>query len=91
MASGQGVQPESFADTIQSFLHRFETAVVGAVIKFECLFQIDLGSFALLVTLAEFCEANGVLTFGRFLVPTCLLYTSPSPRDRTRSRMPSSA
>ena len=24
-------------------------------------------------------------------VRTCLLYTSPSPRDRTRSRMPSSA
>ena len=30
---------------------------------------------------------------GEFLVmaSTCLLYTSPSPRDRTRSRMPSSA
>ena len=28
----------------------------------------------------------------RLDVPTtCLLYTSPSPRDRTRSRMPSSA
>ena len=26
-----------------------------------------------------------------FLVQSCLLYTSPSPRDRTRSRMPSSA
>ena len=26
-----------------------------------------------------------------FDVDTCLLYTSPSPRDRTRSRMPSSA
>ena len=25
------------------------------------------------------------------LTTTCLLYTSPSPRDRTRSRMPSSA
>ena len=25
------------------------------------------------------------------LQTTCLLYTSPSPRDRTRSRMPSSA
>ena len=25
------------------------------------------------------------------LVKACLLYTSPSPRDRTRSRMPSSA
>ena len=28
---------------------------------------------------------SGVIVF------TCLLYTSPSPRDRTRSRMPSSA
>ena len=28
---------------------------------------------------------NGVSLYG------CLLYTSPSPRDRTRSRMPSSA
>ena len=28
----------------------------------------------------------------KFLIPAfCLLYTSPSPRDRTRSRMPSSA
>ena len=26
-----------------------------------------------------------------FAICTCLLYTSPSPRDRTRSRMPSSA
>ena len=25
------------------------------------------------------------------LIHACLLYTSPSPRDRTRSRMPSSA
>ena len=25
------------------------------------------------------------------LAQSCLLYTSPSPRDRTRSRMPSSA
>ena len=28
---------------------------------------------------------------GREYMGTCLLYTSPSPRDRTRSRMPSSA
>ena len=27
----------------------------------------------------------------RIVGDTCLLYTSPSPRDRTRSRMPSSA
>ena len=36
---------------------------------------------AVLQTEAELCEQFGI----------CLLYTSPSPRDRTRSRMPSSA
>ena len=30
-------------------------------------------------------------TLSGYIVMTCLLYTSPSPRDRTRSRMPSSA
>ena len=32
----------------------------------------------------------GTITSG-VMAPGCLLYTSPSPRDRTRSRMPSSA
>ena len=32
---------------------------------------------------------NNDIFFNYFM--TCLLYTSPSPRDRTRSRMPSSA
>ena len=36
--------------------------------------------------------SNGqVVTGGSANVYDCLLYTSPSPRDRTRSRMPSSA
>ena len=35
--------------------------------------------------------AGGVKTFNCYYDHTCLLYTSPSPRDRTRSRMPSSA
>ena len=42
-------------------------------------------------TCTEFCErlANGFFT----LIPYyyCLLYTSPSPRDLSTSRMPSSA
>ena len=37
-------------------------------------------------------KANAVLTLmGTDGGKACLLYTSPSPRDRTRSRMPSSA
>ena len=31
------------------------------------------------------------MEFSLILPYICLLYTSPSPRDRTRSRMPSSA
>ena len=39
---------------------------------------------------------NKILTSSSYeekieILNTCLLYTSPSPRDRTRSRMPSSA
>ena len=36
-------------------------------------------------------EASILSTCNRLEIYTCLLYTSPSPRDRTRSRMPSSA
>ena len=40
-----------------------------------------------------FFEIDGTADFiyGTVLATGCLLYTSPSPRDRTRSRMPSSA
>ena len=34
---------------------------------------------------------RGQVTVARDRLYVCLLYTSPSPRDRTRSRMPSSA
>ena len=41
----------------------------------------------------EFTEEVKLEPFRRAMAEhkTCLLYTSPSPRDRTRSRMPSSA
>ena len=39
-------------------------------------------------TLGRCCGVAGILT-SRYL--SCLLYTSPSPRDATLSRMPSSA
>ena len=46
-----------------------------------------IGSNANGITLSN--GLNGGLASNYTL--TCLLYTSPSPRDRTRSRMPSSA
>ena len=36
----------------------------------------------------DFLKARSGVDFN---IVACLLYTSPSPRDRTRSRMPSSA
>ena len=36
-------------------------------------------------------ESSFIDDLGADSLDTCLLYTSPSPRDRTRSRMPSSA
>ena len=41
----------------------------------------------------EWAKWRGHYTHGDSVILsyTCLLYTSPSPRDRTRSRMPSSA
>ena len=43
-----------------------------------------------LSTLIKNAERDGSLSHGLFRLP-CLLYTSPSPRDRQKSRMPSSA
>ena len=40
-------------------------------------------------SLASFLEITAILQLAH--EQACLLYTSPSPRDRTRSRMPSSA
>ena len=40
----------------------------------------------------DFADVRTVMSeMGMAMMGTCLLYTSPSPRDRTRSRMPSSA
>ena len=39
----------------------------------------------------EYTHDGGNSTSDSFEYQVCLLYTSPSPRDRTRSRMPSSA
>ena len=81
-------------------------AVTGAAgqICYSLLFRIASGSLLgdtpIELRLLEITPAlkalEGVVmelddcAFGN-LVNICLLYTSPSPRDRTRSRMPSSA
>ena len=51
----------------------------------------------ILKELSKYCDVIEVgipfntSTSDSSIIMSCLLYTSPSPRDRTRSRMPSSA
>ena len=56
--------------------------------KFRSGLLQDADDFKKTVTdIVEVFETTGPFTSGS----TCLLYTSPSPRDRQKSRMPSSA
>ena len=56
----------------------------------------DIGYFVYCNGITEKDEFNNILEFKTKLIPykgndSCLLYTSPSPRDSLSSRMPSSA
>ena len=53
---------------------------------FEDQLQVDIG-----VKESDRCSVTVFNNLGRVMLHTCLLYTSPSPRDATISRMPSSA
>ena len=52
----------------------------------DCVTEIRMGNTVLVVS--GFFKKDTTATAADKI---CLLYTSPSPRDRTRSRMPSSA
>ena len=65
-----------------------EKSITGAA----RLSNVSQPSISKTLSLSE--DKLGYLLFNRFqkrLLPTCLLYTSPSPRDAHESRMPSSA
>ena len=54
--------------------------------------NIDEGLRAYMLKVYNYMTIGLMLTgFIAYFFGNCLLYTSPSPRDRTRSRMPSSA
>ena len=48
-------------------------------------FRLDISRVGYVLSMGTVCSVLLALQY------SCLLYTSPSPRDRTRSRMPSSA
>ena len=73
------VNPKDHGGTISEVL--IDMTDGGVDYSFECVGNVNLMREAL-----ECCHKG----WGESII-ICLLYTSPSPRDRTRSRMPSSA
>ena len=75
------------------------TEIIGPVVEASGLTLYDAefrgSSLLVMVDGAEGANLDQVASvsraIARHLDEACLLYTSPSPRDRTRSRMPSSA
>ena len=69
------------------------TCVASAIYLYEMILarEILLGDLFMLFIYAEILAMVGAFYSTNRIPVTCLLYTSPSPRDRTRSRMPSSA
>ena len=68
----------------------YQFALMGDVIARE-IRGIDQPRIGLLNMGVEASKGNQVIKEAAKLMKSCLLYTSPSPRDATLSRMPSSA
>ena len=59
---------------------------------FECVTDaIEEGNNRIVISFADVGHISSVVLGGLIRASSCLLYTSPSPRDRQKSRMPSSA
>ena len=90
--AGQRVETVYFGGGTPSLL---SGRAIGVILRLlRCSFDITEGAEITLecnpgdLTTMDLDE---VITRGVSRFSICLLYTSPSPRDRTRSRMPSSA
>ena len=68
---------------------RIKDKLISNKFLFEILNMTDKVNNNQEITFFEFTTAAAFLAFSK--IKACLLYTSPSPRDRQKSRMPSSA
>ena len=77
------------------FATSYELSMLAFVVVGPIMYLWDLyGNWSKSLSrrvLAAWAEANAVATEALHHIRTCLLYTSPSPRDQRGARMPSSA
>ena len=91
ITDGSIIDTESGSDTSSSSLNE-EPALGEALAASEALATATEGDNSQFQSASSFSSASTNGFNGQILDDgTCLLYTSPSPRDATLSRMPSSA
>ena len=81
---GSGVESQMmhfYKTSLKPYLTRFETAI-----QCQLLNPREARKYRNIMDFEDLLRADS-----KTRAEVCLLYTSPSPRDRTRSRMPSSA
>ena len=82
--------PELWRDAILDYAER-QFLLRNQVLDFSSLVANGGDTLNIPKVTEETAAAKSADTAVTYSANTCLLYTSPSPRDRTRSRMPSSA
>ena len=86
--------PRSTLDRSSAASDVYKRQIFALSLLYGAFFVLPIGGADMPVVISLLNSFTGVAAaFGGFLYDNkvCLLYTSPSPRDRTRSRMPSSA
>ena len=78
-------------EVLQAFPKTNRVIVEGANVQIKHQKAMQMGGESGRIEKEGPIDASKVLLYSEELKKGCLLYTSPSPRDRTRSRMPSSA
>ena len=93
--SGWQFQTEN-PNTVQNFLQIELSKIMNyEEIQVSATSRTDTGVHAshqtIKFSLSKYIDPKNLLKGLNTKLPNCLLYTSPSPRDRQKSRMPSSA
>ena len=98
IANIEGVNSKALRDTVDQFKNKLGSSIVVLATVIEGKVSLVVGVSKDLTGKIKAGELINMVAKqvggkggGRPDMAICLLYTSPSPRDRTRSRMPSSA
>ena len=82
---------------LKQFLIILAISFLGEILKYLLPLPVPASIYGMVILfiglLTGLIPLNSVRSAGKFMIEImpCLLYTSPSPRDRQKSRMPSSA